>query len=288
MGKQFPRHSPLCYSSNFLLLSVQEGLYLTVTCTMGMAQVLFLVIFFGFWRRNLDKGQIFSPPSVSIASEFAPRPVLFLYVTCNAGKSRTNTHFFNASGLPGPSRELPCSLDTNLLDCREGVPMLNFMIETYDHPLAERYVFLHGHENAWHYKPGIFQQMEQLMQTDYFWNEEFGGLYKRFYTVGPQWFEKWAWPIYAYVFANTTMGPDTANKRPEKNHHPCCASFFTKTSLLHKRPKSDYIRIRDRLRDWSRLHPHWRRGAAHYCGTVMEWSWHLLLANKTKIPVPPI
>ena len=223
----------------------------------------------------------------TLGSGVVPNSVLFLIVTCNISKKKVEP--FDASRLPGPSLELPCSLETNPVDCHEAVPMLNFMIATYDHPLADKYVFLHGHENSWHYRPNIFEQTHKLLNTSYFWNEDFGGVYRRFYTVGPQSFEPWAWPIYSYVFDNTTMAPDTANRRPAKNHHPCCATFFTKSSLIQRRPKSDYIRIVERLREWSRRHKHWgRRGPAVFCGTVLEWSWHLLLTNKTRIPVPPV
>ena len=246
-----------------------------------------LLFLLPLWRRAWQKSRFDRGPMTTLGSGVVPNSVLFLIVTCNIGKKKVEP--FDASRLPGPSRELPCSLETNPVDCREAVPMLNFMIATYDHPLADKYVFLHGHENSWHYRPNIFEQTHKLLNTSYFWNEDFGGVYRRFYTVGPQSFEPWAWPIYSYVFDNTTMAPDTANRRPAKNHHPCCATFFTKSSLIQRRPKSDYIRIVERLREWSRRHKHWgRRGPAVFCGTVLEWSWHLLLTNKTRIPVPPV
>ena len=90
---------------------------------------------------------------------FAARPgipsVLVIYTVCPTGKD-TRTTRFDASRLDVPSVELRCNPETNVIDCHEAVPMLNFLIANYESPLAKKYIFIHGHEFAWHHTGSVF------------------------------------------------------------------------------------------------------------------------------------
>lgn len=225
------------------------------------------------------------PPNVT----FFPKPpnippILFIYTTCNL-KGDAKRGKFDPSQLPGPSKELTCIPETNRFDCCEAVPMLNFIIANYETPLAHKYVFIHGHEKSWHYRQPIYTQLQKIMATSYFDTEDYGGIYGECYTPGPRpgGEQSWALPIYKYVFANTSMARDA-----RVGTCPCCGTFFMKSSLTHTRPKSEYILIRDNLRRWSREHLHVPLGAAFRCSRVMEWTWHILFANKTNIPKAPV
>lgn len=51
--------------------------------------------------------------------------------------------------------------------------------ETIYHGLADDdiLIFAHGHEKAWHYKTPLGEQLERLMKSSYFSEQEFGGVY---------------------------------------------------------------------------------------------------------------
>lgn len=211
-------------------------------------------------------------------------PILFVYTTCNL-TVKAKSGKFDRRRLPGPSKELTCIPETNRFDCCESVPMLNFIIANYETPLADKYVFIHGHEESWHYKPPLYTQLQKIMATSYFDTEDYGGIYGEYFTPGPRpgGEQSWALPIYKYIFANTSMAHDA-----RVGASPCCGTFFMKSSLIHTRAKSEYIIIRDNLRRWSREHLHVPLGAAFRCSRVMEWTWHILFANKTNIPKAPV
>lgn len=212
-------------------------------------------------------------------------PVLVIYTTCMLNTN--GFRVFDASRLPAPSHELRCSPETNLIDCHEAVPMLDFLINNYEKPLAHKYIFIHGHDRAWHHPTSIFTQLRYLINSSYFQNQEFGGIYNQFYARGC-WGPKeahWAGPLYEYLFRDTSM-PQEQNCK--ENQRPCCATFFMSSSLTQTRPKSEYILIRDRLRQWSREHVAISKGPAYYCGRSLEYTWHILLANKSFIPKNPM
>ena len=210
-------------------------------------------------------------------------PLLILYVTCPMA-SRKNRRF-NPDLLPGPSRELRCNPETNAIDCHEAVPMLNFLIANYEAPLAQKYVFIHGHEFAWHHTGGVSRRLAHLINTPYFRQEEFGGLFEKFYakTAWGAREESWVLPLYKYLYAGTSMPPEPSQTG---NQHPCCATFFMNASLTRTRSKQELIHVRDRLRQWSRENANIKLGPSYYCGRALEYTWHVLLANKSFVPKP--
>lgn len=207
-------------------------------------------------------------------------PVLFLYLTCPGSNS---TRSFDFSRLPGASLEVRCNPVTNKIDCNEAVPILNFLLTTYDKPLAEKYVFLHAHEEAWHYNRDIFSQLPLLLSSNYFRSRSFGGVFGRYFSDdawGPG-EEEWARPLYHFLFNGTSMPTEPIRK---KNQRPCCSTFFMNSELVRTRQKWEYRQIIDRLRAWSRRHMDIERGPAYWCGRVLEYNWHLLISNKSYIP----
>jgi hypothetical protein len=90
---------------------------------------------------------------------------------------------------------------------------------------------------------------------------------------------------YQYMFHNTSMPPHMIDAN---NLFPCCATFFVDSDLVRTRSKDEYLLIISRLRQWSKEHPRVRnQEPAVYCGRVMEYTWHILLTNRTNIPQLP-
>jgi hypothetical protein len=178
--------------------------------------------------------------------------------------------------------QVKCTPETNSIDCNEAVPMLNFLIDHYDDPLARKYIFLHGHERSWHYFRPVFDQVHNVIGLDYFRKNEYGAMFP-VYITGPG--SVMSESMYTSIYANTTM---PARPIIKDNFYPCCATFFIDSRLVRTRPKFEYELVRARLRQWSRDHPIYnRRVASVYCGRVMEYTWHILLANRSAIPAMP-
>ena len=97
-----------------------------------------------------------------------------LIIIMNCGMQETNG--LDLSRLPAPAYELECNNETNWIDCHESVPYLNFIIDHYDKPAAKRYVFMHGHEEAWHLSGGnSYFALYLLFGLEYFWSAPYGG-----------------------------------------------------------------------------------------------------------------
>jgi hypothetical protein len=85
---------------------------------------------------------------------------------------------------------------------------------------------------------------------------------------------------------------------------PCCGTFWVDAVSLRKRPKEDYIVIRDRLMEWSYQaadptrpprRPEYGRlkhyppvnsnePPSWYCSRIAEFNWAMLLSGRRRIP----
>jgi hypothetical protein len=221
-------------------------------------------------------------PLVTYSNLIAPsngrqHDVLIVYTTCNSSDR------FAIWKTAIPAVRIECDSATRANDCNEAVPLLNFVIRHYDEPLAARYVFAHGHNYGWHYQGDFFDGLRALFRTRYWRRREYGGVFKGFYAGGAWGTDEgwWARPLYSFVFSNTSMPmlPIETN-----NFRPCCATFWFNSALIRTRKKDEYITIRERLREWSRTHQNLNPTPAFYCGRIMEYNWHILLANRSCIP----
>lgn len=226
------------------------------------------------WKRRID-----SLISYSVFSK-TPVPVALIYATCAIpGKTQPE---FSPWRSKIPTIQAECDMKTRGIDCNEAVPYLNFIIENYDNPIADRYIFVHGHDRAWHHTANLFDALEKLMQLTYWQENSFGGVFYRFYARGP-WGndeEDWAEPLYREIFVNTSMPKDP---QIMNNQRPCCATFWFDSKLIKNRQKKEYILIRDRLRNWSLHHAYVVPNPGYYCGRTMEYNWHILLTKKSLV-----
>ena len=152
----------------------------------------------------------------------------------------------------------------------------------HDTPLADKYIFAHGHDTSWHYQGDFFDALESLLDSAYFRKMKYGGVFRGQYASGA-WGENeewWARPLYKYVFANTSMPPEPVE---EHNQRPCCATFWLNSELVRNRKKEEYIEMRDKLRQWSRTHQDANPDPAWYCGRTMEYNWHIIFTKKAYV-----
>jgi hypothetical protein len=230
-------------------------------------------MFSGFRFANLDPQNplvrymtVFRPSSPPLPS------ALLIYTTCH------NSAQFSIWRSEIPSVGLECNNDTRLDDCNEAVPYLNFIIDRYDDRLADKYIFAHGHDTAWHYQGDFFDALGNLLRSTYFRKMKYSGVFRGNYYTGP-WSngeESWARPLYKYVFGGTSMPRDPA---VTGNQRPCCATFWLNVELIRNRKKEEYMHMRDRLRQWSSENRDAHPSPAWFCGRTMEYTWHIIFTK---------
>jgi hypothetical protein len=181
-----------------------------------------------------------------------------------------------------PCFQLTCHPETNKIDCREAVPMLEFLIQIWDSSVARKYIFIHAHETAHHYRRSVFDQIHQLIRSDYFRENRYGAVFPEY---GRGHGRDMTESMYGYIYHNTSMPPRMIDK---DNFRPSCSTFFVDSDLVRTRTVDEYQLIISRLRQWSRENPRRKLGdAAYYCSRILEYTWHILLANLTNIPPLP-
>lgn len=240
---------------------------------------LILAFFLFFSVFSAFSTQVAHLPQIHIIP-YPKNEYMFVYLTCN--NSSPSNFNFNSIGIP--TYELSCSNLTNQYDCNEAVPYLNFMIHQYYHPLARVYFFSHGHEFSWHLDRSILTTINRYVHskcTDSLF--PFGGfsrnfLYNREISKGrlpgepPHVYDDLAYNI----FKNTSIPQKQIIKN---NVYPCCSTFYVGSNMIRNRPLSDYIQIRDHLREWSKKHITIPHGPAYFCGRIMEYYWHILFTG---------
>jgi hypothetical protein len=156
------------------------------------------------------------------------------------------------------------------------------MITHYDAPLARRYIFIHGHETAWHYDWPVSTQIPCIMETSFWHTNQYGGVFPVYSGAWSPRTKGWGHNLYSYVFRGTSMPP----KPLQYGWWPCCATFWVDSALIRTRTKAEYILVRKRLIQWSVDHNR-MVSPAWFCGRIMEYHWALWLTNRTHIPIIP-
>ena len=166
----------------------------------------------------------------------------------------------------------------NIMDskhCHEAPYMLDFLYNWYDNLTEETIVFSHAHLKSWHID-NIEDAIFSTQNTPYWKTHSFGGfangLWKRCCdNIAFQ-------DIYPYLFNGTTM-PRVWDRF---STYPCCSTFFVKTNQIRMRPKENYRRIFLNLQKWVEMNPN----LGWHCSRVFEYTWHILLGQKTQIDPP--
>ena len=173
----------------------------------------------------------------------------------------------------GPSVVTQCKNETNV--CNEAIPMLDAMINWYDKITEKNMIFVHSHKFSWHHFD-IEEDVKRITGSYYFATSDYGGfpygLWKRGCDT----------PVVTEIYNAAFDGVNMPRVWDRVGQYPCCSTFFVKTSLLRKRPKAEYIKIKENLIKWGRLNPEEKKN----CGYLMEYTWHLIFTGRKFIDPP--
>jgi hypothetical protein len=200
--------------------------------------------------------------------------VMIVYMSCNE-------IYFPIWKSEFASFQLHCHPQTNDIDCQESVPMLEFFMKVYDRPLARKYIFIHAHEKSRHYPRNVFDQIRDVVRSDYFRQNQYGAIFP-VYNRGPG--GGINEEMYRAVYMNTSMPPRRIKRN---NFRPCCGTFFVDSDLIRTRKREEYDYLRSRLRQFHFLGMKVIDSPNVDCARVMEYTWHILLTNRTYIPPLP-
>lgn len=179
---------------------------------------------------------------------------------------------FNATQFRLKTYHLSCK-HRNSDECHEAVPYLQFIYDHYN-DLVGKIFFIHGHEFSWHYKSSVYTQVKNRIKSQQFKNDDFGTVYPHLLHHFAPWRTNKVYnQLYLDIFHNTSMMKfyNITNTR-----FYCCASFFVDAKNFQIRPKYEYKLFIDRLKNYSHHHSN----PAPFCGRLLEYTWHLLLAEK--------
>ena len=182
---------------------------------------------------------------------------------------------FEKFGLP--YYLLKCNMETNKYDCKEAVPYLNFIIENYDHPKAERIIFIHDHVKSWHCFPDIYTIIKNLTHSKEFYEMDYGSINHFFYQQYPNWGPKTIFPYYHTAFQK--IFKDTAMMKYydlKRMWFACCASFFVNSKLFRTRPKQFYEDLIVNIRNYIKANPVKGNDA---CSKILEFTWHIIFTD---------
>lgn len=122
---------------------------------------------------------------------------LQVYVECG--------HNFVPPSQSIPSYRIQCLTPKEGYECVEMRSYLDFIIANYDNPLAEIYIFMHGHNKAWHYINPQKRTMEKLLNSNYIKEENFGG-YQCYWNNKPTMiFDRHLTQLFNFLFKNTNV-----------------------------------------------------------------------------------
>jgi hypothetical protein len=110
---------------------------------------------------SLPDSSVFQGAIILLFTSLHIRPGLeaaLIYATCGP-------HLFSASHSPIPSFRRECNHSDGYDYCFEAGTYLDFIIERYVHPLAERYVFAHGHDNSLHYRLAFLKALRRVYRA---------------------------------------------------------------------------------------------------------------------------
>lgn len=202
--------------------------------------------------------------------------ITIIYATCFEKNN------FSASFFEYPTYKVSCNETKSIrkFECKESVPYLQFLYNNY-YNLTGKLIFIHGHEKSWHYKTSVYEAVKKRIQSPEFKSSSYGGIFSHYFHRHVPWkkrindtntYEK----IFQYIYHNTSMMQFYGL---QSTKFPCCSTFFVDADCIRLRPRNEYLTIIERLINYSHHFPH----ASYHCSRLMEYTWHVLLGNMTKV-----
>ena len=192
---------------------------------------------------------------------------------------------YRPSGVGIDVYNVHCNKETGNYDCREGSLYLTFIINHYDDPVADYYIFAHGHEVSWHYLEPLSSVIRKVIQHPENFEKPMCGLYnflvQRHLGFGNPYAE-----IYSHTFKKlkSYFYPSIDYSTDVVMEFPCCSTFLVRVSEIQKRPKEDYIMIRRNLRKFA-YNAKNIANISYQCGLTLEFLYHYIFANLTDLSI---
>lgn len=204
--------------------------------------------------------------------------IKIVYVTCKEKKP------FRYWEFNLPTEGLKCNKSNLKYDAKEAVPYLNWIIDNYDDPPADKIIFVHGHRKSWHYQSNIFRVVNHTIHQLAFAKNDYGGMY----NLGWYNFAPWVtMPAYRQAFYEIFHNLSLMQfYNINSSSMPCCATFYVSSKNFKYRTKEEYKIIRDRIRFYSNKYS--LDNPTMKLPILMEFIWHLLLGNTTHVDRKPI
>lgn len=213
--------------------------------------------------------------------------VLLVYISCGNSKFSTYKTIY-------PLHPLKCNQETNWRDACEGGLMLDFFTEVYDKPLAKKYIFVHNHDTSYHYQIDIWERLNYINKTDYFWKRDYGGLYCQFITFRNEcgtregdlfWYNKFK-AIEDYIIEKRIMNKSMQYYLENEGEFPASSTFFVTQELIRRNPIELYQNIRKGLIEY--ISDHRNDGSVNKnAGIYSEYMWMILFTDEIQVPLPP-
>lgn len=206
--------------------------------------------------------------------------IMILYSSCE------DDHF-KLDYLKIPTMKLLCDQEKKNYQCKETGPYLKFIIDNYDIPLAEIYIFVHGHIKSWHYIQPIERMIGELLNSydNYLSKEDYGGI-ECVWNYCPTLTGNVVNNIFIDLFSNTSI----PSKVPSAFSYPCCSSFFVNSKSLKIRSKDEYITLLNNMERWSVDNynkSYSKSNPGIICGRVYEMMWNRIFSNVELVKKPP-
>jgi hypothetical protein len=209
----------------------------------------------------------------------------------------------------GRYRHFPLHCNESLvgLDARETSLILRFARDFQGRVEADRVIFCHAHDLSRHLPGLIWDIIDRVTRTKYFWSHDYGNLVSRtiittkFFTDRKGVLHTWTtnhpgWIamhfLVEFLFAETSLARCHLTQPVWRT--PCCSTFFVDPKLLMRRTPQEYETILDRIH-WLARHPHsalWMRtiGSSSYptnklrrhvvVGEVLERAWGVIFTGR--------
>lgn len=184
-------------------------------------------------------------------------------------------------------KAIHCNKEKNDIDGHEAGIYLNYIINNYDNPSADVYLFMHGHNTAWHHINPLRETLLHLYLSKYLKDELFGG-YQCYWNFEPTFktSNNYTIDMFNSIFHNTSI----STIPPNEFSYPCCGTFWVKTSQIKKRQKEDYVKMLYNMEEWGRNNINntiYKNDVSSYSGRIFEMMWNVIFTNSSISKIPP-